>query len=422
MRLRSGFVVRVRAFLSGALAVVLLAATGGCGGSGSDGASGKVTVTWWDYLGYSPTADQAVTKLLDKYQATYPEIEVKRTTIKFSDFRSALMRAASSGSFPDVAAIDNADVPVFAAQDALTDLTSRMRVWQGRTTFLDAVQRSVQVGDKAYGIPFRSNTTALWYNKNLFAEAGLSTPPATWQELRAYAGRLTTDQHAGFCFAAAPTEEGTFTLLPMLWQAGGDVATIGEQASIDTLTMINTLVNVDKSAPNSVLQWGQSEVGEQFRSGRCAMMINGPWVLPSVNTAGFAFDVAAWPAGSNGTASPLGGEVLAVGKDTRHLDAAWQLTTWLSDPANSLGEVYRGLGSIPNRTTTIGDPAWVWHPVVTAFAEQMRTARPRGVYGSRYAQISQTISAMEQEVLAQGHTPADAATEASKKIKPLLPG
>jgi multiple sugar transport system substrate-binding protein len=410
MRLRS---------LSGALAVLVLATLVGCGRDAPQ-QTGKVTVTWWDYFGYSPTADRAVTRLLEKYQSFYPEIEVKRTTIKFSEFRPTLLRAAANGTFPDVAAIDNADVPVFAGQDAIADLTSRMRVWQGRVTFLDPVQRSVQFGDKAYGIPFRSNTTALWYNKALFAAAGVAKPPATWDELRITAKKLTTDKQAGFCFSAAPTEEGTFTLLPMLWQAGSDVASIGDQASIDALTMVNTLVNTDKSAPADVLHWGQSEVDKQFHAGRCAMMINGPWVLHSVASAGFAFDVAPWPAGSGGTASPLGGEVLAVGKNSRHLDAAWQLTTWLADPANSLGEVYRELGGIPNRTTTIEDPAWAWHPVVTAFAQQMRTARPRGVYGAKYPEISQVISAMEQQVLASGRAPAEAAAEASGKIKQLL--
>jgi multiple sugar transport system substrate-binding protein len=206
----------------------------------------------------------------------------------------------------------------------------------------------------------------------------------------------------------------------MLWQAGSDVATIGDQASINALTMLNTLVNTDKSAPADVLRWGQSEVNRQFHAGTCAMMINGPWVLPSMTSVGFDFDVAPWPAGTSGSASPLGGEVLAVGKNTKHLDAAWQLTTWLADPGNSLGEVYRGLGGIPNRTTTIEDSAWAWHPVVTAFAQQMRTARPRGVYGPKYPEISQVISTMEQQVLANGRPPAEAAAEASEKIKRLL--
>jgi multiple sugar transport system substrate-binding protein len=413
--------MRLRCLLSGVLAVALTAALVGCGGrTGSGGVPGKVSLTWWDYFGYSPTADRAIATLLDRYQAAYPGIEVKRTTIKFADFRAALDSAAAAGNFPDVVAMDHADVPVFAARDALADLTSRMRAWQGGIMFLDAVQHSAQVGDKAYGIPFRSNTTALWYNKALFAQSGLTTPPATWDELRDYARKLTTDSRAGFCFAAAPTEEGTFTLLPLIWQAGGDVSTIGDQPSVDALRLINTLVNEDRSAPKSVLGWGQSEVGEHFAAGRCAMMINGPWVLPSVTAGGFEFDVALWPAGANGTAAPLGGEVLGVGKNTKHLDAAWHLTTWLADPANSLTEVTAGLASIPNRTTTITDPAWAWHPVVPTFAQQLRTARSRCLYGAKYPQISQAISSMQQQVLAHGRNPADAAAETSATIKPLL--
>lgn len=221
--MRSRFVALVRALLSGMLVVVLLAVTGGCGEYRSGSAADKIiNLTWWDYFGYSPTADRAVTTLLDKYQAAHPGIQVTRTAIAFAEFRPTLMQAAASGNFPDVAAVDNADVPMFAGRGVLADLTARMRLWQGGITFLDAVQRSVQVGDKSYGIPFRSNTTALWYNKDLFAEAGLSKPPATWEELRDHARKLTTDKHAGMCFAASPTEQGTFTLLPLIWQAGGD--------------------------------------------------------------------------------------------------------------------------------------------------------------------------------------------------------
>lgn len=407
--------------LVAALIAVALAAAG-CGDSGSPAGSGKVTLTWWDYFGYSPTADQAVTKLIEKYQASHQNVEIKRTAIGFADFRTKLIQAAATGKFPDIAAIDNADVPVFNAQGALADLSSKMQSWTGREAFLDAVQQSVKVGDKSFGVPFRSNTTALWYNKDAFAKAGISSPPTTWQELRDDAKKLTTDKQAGFCFSAAATEEGTFTLLPMIWQAGGDVPTIGDQASVDALNLVNTLVNEDKSAPKSVLQWGQSDVGDQFGSGFCAMMANGPWVLASVKKGNFAFDVVPWPSGAKGTASPLGGEVLAIAKSSQNIDAAFDLATWLADPKNSREEVGAGLGSIPNRKDTVNDPGWAWHPIVPAFAEQLQSARPRGVYGAKYAQISQAISTMEQQVLAQGRKPSEAAEEARSKISPLLAG
>ncbi|MCT9929286.1 ABC transporter substrate-binding protein [Planotetraspora sp. A-T 1434] len=397
----------------------------GSGGSGGDttkqdqGGSDKVTITWWDYFGYSPQSDAAVNALIKKYEDSHPGVDIQRTAIGFADFRTKLLQAAATGKFPDIAAIDNSDVPVFASQGALADLTSKMSTWASKDKYLDFVIKSVQYDNKFYGVPFRSNTTALWYNKDLFKAAGLSTPPQNWDELRADAKKLTDSKHSGICFSAAPTEEGTFTFLPMIWQAGGDVPTLGDQASVDALTYVDALVNKDKSAPKSVLQWGQSDVGDQFGSGLCAMMFNGPWVLGSVEKGKFEWDVSPWPAGKGGTASPLGGEVWAVGKNA-NVDAVWKLTDWLADPANSRTEISEGLSSIPNRKDTLDDPAWLWHPMVKAFAQQMPSARPRGAYGPKYAQISEVVWTMEQQVLSGAKSPQDAAAEAKGKIQPLL--
>ena len=409
---------RRRVLLTVALAAVL-AATTACG-SDAPAAGGKTTLTWWDYFGYSPTADNAVKSLITKYQAAHPDVTINRTAIGFADFRTKLLQAAATGTFPDIAAIDNADVPVFAKQGVLADLTPKMQGWAPLKEYLDPVAQSVKAGDKFYGVPFRSNTTALWYNKDLLAKAGIAGPPKTWDELRADAKKLTAADHAGFCFAAAPTEEGTFTFLPLLWQAGGDVPTIGDAASVSALDFVNTLVNVDKSAPKSVVGWGQSDVGDQFGSGLCAMMVDGPWVLSSVQKAKFAWDVAPWPSGPAGTASPLGGEVLAIGKGSEHADAAFGLATWLADPANSRQEVGTGLGSIPNRKDTVHDQAWYWQPMVQTFAQQMLSARARGVYGDKYAQIAQAVWTMEQQVLAGTKPSQSAAADAAGTIKPLL--
>ncbi|MCT9929196.1 sugar ABC transporter substrate-binding protein [Planotetraspora sp. A-T 1434] len=400
-------------------ALIVTACTGG-GDGAKEPTSGKTTITWWDYFGYSPDSDQAVNSLIKKYEDSHPDVDIQRTAIGFGDFRTKLIQAAASGNFPDIAAIDNSDVPVFATQGALADLTSKMTDWPQKTQYLDFVLKSVQYAGKYYGVPFRSNTTALWYNKDMFQEAGISSPPQTWQELRVDAKKLTNDKHSGICFSAAATEEGTWTFLPALWQAGGDVSKIGSQATVEALSYYNDLVNVDKSAPKSVLQWGQSDIGEQFGSGVCAMMFNGPWVLGSAEKGKFSWGVAPWPKGVAGTASPLGGEVWGISKKAANLDAVWQLADWLANPANSKDEVSKGLGSIPNRKDTLHDPAWVWHPMVKAFADQMPDARPRGLYGPKYAQISEAVWTMEQQVLSGAKSPQDAAVEAQTKILPLL--
>jgi multiple sugar transport system substrate-binding protein len=282
------------------------------------------------------------------------------------------------------------------------------------------VLRSVSVGSKYFGVPFRSNTSALWYNKADFQQAGITSPPTTWADFVADAKKLTSGKRSGFCFSAAANDEGTFTFLPVLWQSGGDVPTIGDQHSQAALNLLNTMVNIDHSAPRSVLQWGQSDVADQFGTGLCAMMVNGPYALPSVQKASFQWGVAPWPAGPSGTAAPLGGEALVVGQDSQNVDAAVAFAQWLSDPGNDRDQLTNGLGSIPNRKDTIDDPAWDWQPMVKVFAQQMATARPRGVYGAQYQQISTAISTMMQQVLSGQANAATAAQRAGATIKPLL--
>ncbi|OLB79700.1 MAG: hypothetical protein AUI14_09310 [Actinobacteria bacterium 13_2_20CM_2_71_6] len=403
------------------LAGVVAGGAGACGASSNNGSkSGVTTLTWWDYFGYSPQSDDAVKALIQKYEAGHPSVRIARTTVGFPDFHTKLVQSVATGKFPDIAAIDNADLPVFASQGALADMTAYFQAWSQKDEYLPVVQQSIRYDGKDYGIPFRTNTTALWYNLDAFAEAGLTKAPATWDELRADAKKLTTDKRSGVCFSAAPSDEGTFTFLPILWQGGGDVPTIGDPASVAALDFVRDLVVADKSAPPSVLQWGQSDVGDQFGAGRCAMMFNGPWVLGSAKKGGFKFATAPWPAGPSGTAAPLGGELWAVSKAVKDPGVVWQVLSWMADPANSTAEIGVGLSSIPNRKDTVSDKAWDWDPTVATFATQLGSARARGVYGPNYAQISQAVSAMQQQVLARSQDPSAAAKSASFKIKPLL--
>jgi multiple sugar transport system substrate-binding protein len=408
------------------VAGVLTLATAGCGTSPSDSGSGAsggpITLNFWDYFGYSPTSDKAVESMIQKYEAIHPNVKINRTKIGFPDFHAKLLQAAATGKFPDIAAIDNADVPLFASQGALADMTQYLEAWPEKDQYLPAVLQSTKYNGKNFGIPFRSNTTALWYNQDAFTEAGITKAPATWEELRTDAKKLTNSKRSGICFSAAPTEEGTFTFLPMLWQGGGDVPSIGDAGTVAALNYVKNLVNVDKSAPKSVLTWGQSDVGEQFGAGTCAMQLNGPWVLASARKGKFKFATAPWPSGPAGTASPLGGEVWAVGKSTKSTAAVWDVLSWMSDPKNTTEEIASGLNSIPNRTDTLGDKDWNWDTTVLTFAQQMRSAHARGIYGPNYAQISTAISTMEQAVLAQDKDPQAAANTAAATIKPLLSG
>jgi multiple sugar transport system substrate-binding protein len=389
------------------------------GGSGGASKNEKVTLTWWDYFNYSPAADKATNQLISDYESSHPNVTIKRTAIGFDDFRTKAIQAIATGNFPDFLFLEGGDLPIFVDQGALADLTSHLKDWSERDKYIKNVFDGGAIEGKEYGVPFRTNTTVLFYNTDMFKKAGIKSAPATWDELRASAKKLTKSGQSGFCYSASNNEEGTHSFLPFLWQAGSDVTTIGDAGSIKALKFVNDLVNVDHSAPKSVLSFLQQDAADQFAAGHCAMMVNGPWALNTADAAKVKYSLAPWPKDVQ-AAAPLGGE-FAVAGNGDHVDQVWDLISWLSDDANLTAEQIKGLDLVPNRSDTQTEEKWIYNPMLPIFAKQLEVARPKNVYGAKYAEISPQISGMEQKVLSGQATPEEAAKAAGTAIKPLLP-
>ncbi|WP_433271946.1 ABC transporter substrate-binding protein [Actinosynnema sp. CS-041913] len=402
----------VRALLTAAL----LCAVAACGGAAPEPV-GKVTLTWWDYLDHSPMADEAVDSLVERYREAHPEVEIERTAVPRAEFDARLAEAAGAGTFPDIAAVDVATLPGLAARDAILDLTPRFSSWGVKDQFLGPVRDSVQHDGKFYGVPLRTSTTALLYNRELLKAAGIDSPPRTWDELRATAKALTAEGRWGLCFAATGNDL-TANFLPFLWQAGGEVKDIGGAASVQALSFVDGVVNADRSTPTDALRWTNSDAEREFVAGRCAMMINGPWSIPAMNQAGLDWVSAPLPAGVAGSVAPLGGEAWVLGRGGQHADRAWDVLTWLAENRDNATEFGAALNALPNRADTIDDPGWQWDPNVPAFAAQLPGARP--AYGPKYPQVSEAIWTMAHQVLGGERSPTDAAGDARAKLEPLL--
>jgi multiple sugar transport system substrate-binding protein len=416
--------------LAVAVFVVALPGLAACGGgsddnksSTSDKSTGATTITWWDYFGYSDAGNHAINGMIAAYEKSHPGVKIKRTSYAYPDFFTKFNQTVATNATPDIAAMDAGQIPSYAAQGALQDITKHTSGWPVSKQFFPQVLQQVTVDAKTYGVPFRSNSIVLWYNKDDFKAAGISTPPQTWDELRADAKKLTNGEHSGICFPATKDETGTFMFLSFLWQSGSDLQTIGDAGSVNALNYVNTLVNVDKSAPKSVLQWTWDDIAAQFTSGKCATMINGPWVYQAVDTGKKVshWGVAKLPAGPAGAASPLGGEAWVIGKSAKNPDAVWKLIQWLSDNQNSFKPIMSGLQSFIVRKDQQGLDGANWSSIVPVVSDQVKVARSRAGYGTKYNQISTAVQNMEQSVLT-GQTPAkDAASQAAGEIKPLLP-
>ena len=380
--------------------------------------SAPATITWWDYYPAGNANDVATTDNHKKYMAAHPNVKIERTSIPFADLKTKLLQGAAAGQLPDIAVIDNPDHQAFAALGILADLTDRVTAWGQAQSYFQGPWASTVWQQKNYGIPDNSNCLVLWYASDVLAAAKVN-PPTNWDELKAAAAATTSGDRFGLAVSGVKSEEGTFQWLPFLWETGEDIATIDSDGGRRALQLWVDLVNASQMS-KGILGWTQGDVNSQFENGKAAMMVNGPWQIPTLkkDVPNLKWNVVTLPVDKQG-ASILGGENYTIVKSSKVVDAAWDYLTWSQQPEN-LKPYLIEAGKLPSRQDMAGDPAWTADPVLKVFIDQLKVAKPRA-YGDKYPQISNAIQDAIQAAVSGQTDVASALKTASQAIAPLLP-
>jgi multiple sugar transport system substrate-binding protein len=302
------------------------------------------------------------------------------------------------------------------------DLGPRIAKWEYKEKdFYPGPWQSCRWQGRQYGIPFETNTLVLFYNVDLFQEAGLDPdrPPKTWEQLTSYAAKLTKDDVFGLSICAVASEEGTFQWLPFLQQNGGDIFHLDNPAAIEALELWVDWIQkgyVSKEIVN-MDQW--SGVRPQFQNGVAAMMINGPWCVKPIRdeVPDLNWRVAPLP-GRKKQASAMGGVDFGIIKKAKNADAAWEFIKWLYKPEN-IAEFWQKFGTLPLMPAIAEKaPYWKGDPVFDVLLEQMKYAAPRGPH-PKWPQIFTAIFTAMQEALTGMKTAEQALKDAAKRVKQI---
>jgi multiple sugar transport system substrate-binding protein len=150
-------------------------------------------VEFWHFWA-SPVRRQAIRRVIAICKQQLPNIEVVEVVKPIGDIYAANHAAIASGSgIPDVLVSDRPTLALDGADGVymnLQELADRDNV--KRDQFYDWAWDQTLYQGNTYGIPFETDVRVLFYNKTLFAQAGLDPekPPQTWDELTAYADKL----------------------------------------------------------------------------------------------------------------------------------------------------------------------------------------------------------------------------------------
>jgi multiple sugar transport system substrate-binding protein len=379
----------------------LLAAAAACSssssaasGSSSASTGGKVTITEFDYFSTSG-AHQAMNWYNTQFMKAHPNVVLKRTVVPFANLITKIMQDASAGDMPNLMMIDNPNVPQMAATGQLVPLDTM----PGFTTsgYTQGAINECTYHGKHYCYPIGTNTIGLFYNKAMFAAAHL-TPPATWAQLQSDAKALTTSSHYGIAFDATADEQSTWQLEPFFWSNGASLTNVDSPQFRQALQLWVNLVK-DGSASKSVLTWGQDpDLTQQFLHQKAAMIIDGPWIFPELNAAGWTYNdqygIVPIPVNQVGQTAitPLGGETMDIGAggSSAQQQAAWEWIEGMQQPA-TMEYVTSLMHYLPSKPAVI-QQYLKGGAEYTVFAQETETARPRTIeYGANYPKVSQAI-------------------------------
>ena len=166
-----------RRSLLGLAGVTLLGACSGGGDSGGQSGSTK-TIKWW-HIGNKDPMMSTWADLAHQFEAAHPGVKFEITPLENEAFKTKLSTNIQAGSPPDIFHTWGGGV-LFQQADAgmVKDLTAHVGGW--KDTLIPSAVDPYSNGGKTYASPVDTGMVGFWYNKELFAKAGVTTPPATW--------------------------------------------------------------------------------------------------------------------------------------------------------------------------------------------------------------------------------------------------
>ena len=333
-----------------AVTAILLVVMAGC--QKKTESSDRVVISFWHSCVSSTVP--ALNELIGRYQKEHPGVEIRAQYVPSGDaLIQKLITAVQSQSAPDISWIHS---------DFLQDLVEANAIYRidELMTGTDSLTRSdlkdiyppllvqAELRGTLYSIPMEATAIGLLCNRELFRNAGLDPdrPPTTWDELRAFAKKLTLDRNGdgkadqmGFFVPVFPSSGPLGGWMVWQWycflfQAGGNVINseqtkvlYHEDAGVAALTLWKNMYE-ELNLNSFTIDY---EVA--FASRQLAMTLDGPWNIPRWNQIkGLDWMVAPLPAGPAKRATVVGGEYLSLFRQSRHPREAWEFMKWMLRP------------------------------------------------------------------------------------------
>jgi len=331
-----------------------------------------------------------IVKQFHKQFPQYSRTKVVVDWIPWTDRTTDWTNALSSGKGgPDITELGNTDTPGVAAEGALANITSEVKTWKSGSDIIAGNLANDTVSGNHYAVPWFGGVRGIWYRKDQFAAAGITSTPTTWAELVTDAKKLMA-KYPGTYGLGAPSDY-TNAIVSFIWGAGGQVAVqkggkwvaeLNTPQSEAGIKFYSDLLLADHLSPSKYV--GETELGapgatsggsdEDFAKGTLDMYIDGPWAESSLEAVSTKYqsDWASFPIPSQNGPNPApafaGGSDLGVWAKSPNKTASWDLISVMDSPSNAT--TFANLqGFFPEFTTALSGGKYSGSAVMSGFAK-----------------------------------------------------
>lgn len=306
----------------------------------------KIELKIYYPVGVAGALAQVIDGFVSEFNKTHPNIHV--TSVYAGKYAQAMQKAQTAfmaGHPPDVAILSTTTVLTLINMGAIVPLddyigNDKAYLEDFYPSFIDSVRKK----GKIWGIPFQISTPILYYNKDMFREAGLDPekPPKTWDELIEYAQKLTKkDENGNVIRYGLGFTDNQWMLQAWTLANGGNLCNQeGTKVYFNTEPVIESLrvwVKLVHDMKVSIPHRWFDQLSSDFIAGQIAMMYNSTGGLSFVRkSAKFDFGVAFLPKKKR-YAVPLGGGHMFMFAKTseERRKASWEFIKWMSAPERS---------------------------------------------------------------------------------------
>jgi len=219
-------------------------------------------------------------------------VQVQITIVSWASYEAKMLTGTSSGTGPDVTYMYNEMVGDYIKRGQLLPLDQYLTA-ADKSNFLYLDKGKVD--GKQYMIPFIvGGARVMFYNKDVLAKSGVTTPPSTWTDFVTAATKIKSAGYTPFLQQWGDPNRSMMNVMfyPFLWQAGGDLfntkgtaTAFNSAAGVKAAEFLYSL-KTDGLEPNSITGLNEAQVRDQFSSGKVGFLMDSDATLPQFKKAG----------------------------------------------------------------------------------------------------------------------------------------